>query len=407
MRRIYLLIMATSAITALPAMAQIGLPPLGIPKIGNVTDTVSDTLAETNAEVARTSRDLLRIRDDRIEKLVRRYPENIERDSHGNLARRGELLLLDADPDALAVARGAGFSVGETETIKGLEVEFVRLIVPQSLTLAEAEETLRDLLPDSTISTDNLHFAAGGSVTPISAAVSTSSPTNITEAVGMIDGAPGKHVQPSAMRGFAEGAPFPSNHGSAIISLLEHAGVRDIRVADVYGTDPAGGNALAIARALGWLTADGAKVITISLVGPRNGLLERAVASAQGRGVVIVAAVGNDGPAAPPAYPASYDGVISVTAVDTRNRALIEAGKPLHLDYAAPGAGLLVRNADGKQMRVRGTSFATPLVAARAAARSGNRSQIIAQLDDEAVDLGKKGDDDTFGRGLLCGRCRP
>src|SRR3546814_10782006 len=66
--------------------------------------------------------------------------------------------------------------------------------------------------------------------------------------------------------------------------------------------EPAGGNASAIARALGWLVQRGAAVTTISLVGPDNKLLATAVSRAQQRGMLIVAAVGNDGPAAPPAY---------------------------------------------------------------------------------------------------------
>ena len=45
--------------------------------------------------------------------------------------------------------------------------------------------------------------------------------------------------------------------------------------------------------------------MNISLVGPRNALIERAVSAAQRRGVILVAAVGNDGPAAPPLYPAA------------------------------------------------------------------------------------------------------
>src|SRR3546814_1615500 len=85
--------------------------------------------------------------------------------------------------------------------------------------------------------------------------------------------------------------------------------------------EPAGGNASAIARALGWLVQRGAAVTTISLVGPDNKLLATAVSRAQQRGMLIVAAVGNDGPAAPPAYPASYKGVFAVPGVDSRNRA--------------------------------------------------------------------------------------
>jgi hypothetical protein len=46
------------------------------------------------------------------------------------------------------------------------------------------------------------------------------------------------------------------------------------------------------------------------------------------------------------------------------------------------------------------------LVAARAAAVLANDSHVTAALDREAADLGRKGPDQTFGRGLLCGACR-
>ena len=84
---------------------------------------------------------------------------------------------------------------------------------------------------------------------------------------------------------------------------------------------------------------DGSKVVTISLVGPRNAVLERAIGAAQRKGVVVVAAVGNDGPAAPPAYPASYDGVVAVTAATSG--ALSSAGASL-FSLGAPSRSLAV-----------------------------------------------------------------
>jgi hypothetical protein len=45
------------------------------------------------------------------------------------------------------------------------------------------------------------------------------------------------------------------------------------------------------------------------------------------------------------------------------------------------------------------------LVAARAAAVISGDG-VTAALDREAVDLGRKGADSTYGRGLLCGSCR-
>jgi subtilisin family serine protease len=138
----------------------------------------------------------------------------------------------------------------------------------------------------------------------------------------------------------------------------------------------------------------------MSLVGPPNPLVQRAVAQAQARGLRIVAPVGNDGRAAPPAYPASYPGVIAVTAVDARNRPLIEAGRSLHLDYAAPGADMAAAASNGGLARVRGTSFAVPLVAGRLAAHMGARDPIAA-LDAEADPRGP-----GLGRGVICRACR-
>lgn len=405
MGRFILLIIA--AFMATPAAAQLGLPGVNLPTVGSAMQGVNDTVDRIGDGVEQLSDDLSDIREDRIARLLRRNGDFIERDVDGSLARSGELLLMDAAPADLERIRGAGFAVLNTEEIKGLGLKVIRLSLPAGMSVARGQERLQTLLPDVTISADNLHFPAGASVGSASSAAPPPSARRIATPVGVIDGAPGPSVRTSAIRGFAKGAPTPDDHGSAMVSLLAHAGVTDIRVADVYGSDPAGGNALAIARALGWLSANGARVVTISLVGPQNAVLQRAVAAARRQGTLIVAPVGNDGPAAPPAFPASYPGVIAVTGVDARNRALIEAGKALHLDYAAPAADMRARNAKGKMVRVRGTSYASPLVAARAAAAMAHGGAVVPRLDAEAADLGRKGPDAIFGRGLLCGQCRP
>jgi hypothetical protein len=97
--------------------------------------------------------------------------------------------------------------------------------------------------------------------------------------------------------------------------------------------------------------------------------------------------------------------VVAVTGVDGRRRALIEAGRALHLAYAAPGADIRAIDARGKRIRVRGTSFATPLVAARLARALHGGGNWRRALDREAEDLGRRGADPVFGRGLLCGSC--
>lgn len=399
MRR-FILISALVTTLAAPLAAQIALP-----RVGDVLRPVTGVVGDTLERTTDTARDLAETRLRDLDRLVRRNSDIIERDAAGDPARAGELLALDADAAALERARVAGYAVIGEETLADLGLVVTRLRVPAGSSLAKAQRQLAQLMPEASVSADSLHFQSGvGQARALPLLAAASAPARAAP-VGMIDGAPASDIAVAARKGFARGAPFASNHGSAVASLLASAGAGPIRVADVYGTDAAGGNALAIAKALGWLVGEGSKVVTISLIGPQNPLLERAIAAAQRKGVVVVAAVGNAGPAAPPAYPASYPGVVAVTAVDGKRRALIEAGRALHLDYAAPGADIYAADARGKRQKLRGTSFATPLVAARISQALGTGRNWRSALDGEALDLGAKGHDAQYGRGLVCAPC--
>jgi len=395
------LALVLAGLIAIPAAAQLAVPGVSLPEVPSLPlpDLPVGRAAGDLGDTVSNARRLLDIRAERIERLLRRNRETIEPDMRGAPARRGELLLLDPSPATLAAVQAAGFAPLAREDLGSLGLTVVRVSVPRGMKLAEAQQRLARAAPGAEVAPDNLHFQAGASL-PLQVA-SAASP--IATPVGVIDGAPRQPV--AALRGFAEGAPVASNHGSAVVSLLESAGARNVRAADIYGRDPAGGNALALIRALDWLAGGGARVISISLDGPENAAVGKAVEAVRHRGVIVVAAVGNDGPAAPPAYPASYPGVLAVTGVDGRGRALIEAGRALHLDYAAPGADIMARDRRGRWDRVRGTSYAVPLVAARAAAALASGGNWRATLDREAEDLGPRGPDAQYGRGLLCRRC--
>lgn len=407
MRPAPILLALAAAALAVPAAAQLAVPGVSLPdvlgaQLPNVPigRAVSD-LSGITGEALR----LVDLRARRIERLVRGNRQAIELDAAGEPARRGELLLLDPAPAILGAAQAAGFAAAGRDELGSLGLSVVRLTVPRGVDLAEAQAILARVAPSAEIVPDHLYFQNGGSALPLLAAAPAVSAVAITTPIGVIDGAPGSGQEVAALRGFAGAAPVASDHGSAVVSLLAGAGARNLRVADIYGRDPAGGNALALIRALDWLTGGGARVVSISLGGPSNAAVGRAIAAAQRKGVVVVAAVGNDGPAAPPAYPASYPGVLAVTATDARGRALIEAGRASHLDYAAPGAGILARNKSGKWASVRGTSYAVPLVAARAAAALQRGGDWRTALDREAEDIGPRGPDPQFGRGLLCRGC--
>jgi subtilisin family serine protease len=176
--------------------------------------------------------------------------------------------------------------------------------------------------------------------------------------------------------------------------------------ADVYCGAPTGGAVDALVAAFGWLVQENVPVINVSLVGPKNAMLEHAIRALTDGGFVIVAAVGNDGPAAPPLYPASYAHVVGVTAVHAQRRVLIEAAHGPQVMFAAAGADLAAAAPDHAYAAVRGTSFAAPIVAALLAASlkspsTADAAAAIEALAGSAIDLGPPGRDLTYGYGLV------
>ncbi|HEY7958617.1 MAG TPA: S8 family serine peptidase [Sphingomicrobium sp.] len=433
------LLYAATAVTMLSASAAaqlvggVGLPPVGLPTpagnlpVGNLPvagpvlenllsqpgaqqaisptlDTVSgisETIADSGAP------NLLEIRRLRLDELIRTNRATVESDGTGLPVRRGIVALLDPDPAGLQRALAAGFRIAGDDRDPVLGMRVVSLVVPNRISARNGLRLLRKIAPELQADFDHLFEPAGGSLESIAGALAESSAAGAGPVIGMIDGGVASHPSLAGksieQNGFA-GAPQPTGHGTAVASLLVGSqgsfrgaatGAR-LLVADVYGGNRAAGSATAIVRALGWLVAHRPQVINISLVGPPNKLVQRAIQIVQSRGIEVVAAVGNDGPAAPPQYPASYPGVIAVTAVDASGGALPEAGKASHLDFAAPGADMAAAAPGQGYTRVRGTSFAAPLAAARLLERGS-----LAALASEARP--GKG---RVGRGIVCGACR-
>ena len=354
---------------------------------------------------ARLTERLAAARAARITSLLRRERDSVELDDRQEAARRSVVLLTGAQSASVDALRHAGYGV-TIDVVEGIGLSVIRLTVPSGRTLTSALKQVRSIAPEAEASADNLYFPSG--TAPKSKLLALAGGVAVTgPAAGMVDGGVARHASLTGaieQRGFARGAPRASAHGTAVASLISGSGVirgaapgTPLLVADVYGDDPAGGSAFAIARALGWMAARGVKVVTVSLVGPSNPLLAGAIKLARDKGVVVVAAVGNDGPAAPPAYPASYPDVIAVTGIDGRGRLLPEAGRARHVDFAAPGADMNAARVDGGKGRVRGTSFAAPLVAGRLFAK-GSLSGLMTET--------KAGRGKAFGHGIVCDECR-
>ena len=203
----------------------------------------------------------------------------------------------------------------------------------------------------------------------------------------------------------------PLTHGTAVASIVAASSEKEavIYSASVFFQMPnhaPGATAESMVAALDWLVAEDVDVINMSLTGPGNAILEAAVAALVEKQVTIVAAVGNNGPSSEPLYPAAYDGVIGITAVDHNKRIFRYANRGDYVDYAARGVNVKVADSTTGGYRIEsGTSMASPHVAV-VAAQLLRESRVepdalMSWLMAGAEDLGRKGFDTVFGHGLI------
>ncbi len=209
-------------------------------------------------------------------------------------------------------------------------------------------------------------------------------------------------------------APMPEDgHGTAVASL---AGGMN---ADAVGLAP-GANLLSIrvtaedglsdsftlSRAIIAATDAGAQIVNVSLGSyADNTVMERAIAYATSRSVLVVASAGND-QANQLTWPAANPSVISVGAVDATEQQVYFSNSGEQLQITAPGYGLQTAWLNGQRVLIDGTSASAPIVAgAIAAMMSQNPGSNAAQAWDilrgHASDGGAVGPDPNFGNGIL------
>ncbi|MBI2256448.1 MAG: S8 family serine peptidase [Proteobacteria bacterium] len=151
---------------------------------------------------------------------------------------------------------------------------------------------------------------------------------------------------------------------------------------------------------------NGAQVVNLSLTGPQDKLVSQMVNEALLHKVAIIAAAGNEGPKAKPAYPGAQDGVIAVTATDAKDRLYKQANQGDYISVAAPGVDILGAKPGGTYDFFSGTSMATGYVTGVAAllmARDTSLSvtQLRKAVEGSAVDLGPPSRDPEFGAGRI------
>jgi subtilisin family serine protease len=163
---------------------------------------------------------------------------------------------------------------------------------------------------------------------------------------------------------------------------------------------------LTLARALDAAIQKNARVVNLSLGGPPDRLVTRLIEQAVSRGVVVVAAAGNDGPHGQPSFPAVLPSVVSVTAVDANEQLYSDATQGDFVQVAAPGVEIVSTSPGGKLLVASGTSLATAFVSGTAALLISQQpqlspNQIQSLLEGTAKRLGSSTRDAKFGSGLI------
>ena len=363
-----------------------------------------------------------------------------------------EIVVLGLAADDLTILLQEGFVVLEARSLVSLDADLIRLQPPADLELPSARERIRLLASGANADFNHLYRTTEDAIPASSAVGSQHEPRRncshancaahdlvewpektwreqhcpmIVPQIGIIDtGVNTDHdlIENGNLEVIRLNPdrtdPSSAVHGTAIVSVF--AGKPDTRVegllpegryvvvdvfTNVKGDERA--DAFSLVRGLDLLASRQIRIVNLSLSGPENATLASGIADLlDQRDMIFLAAVGNSGPDKDVAFPAAYDGVIGVTAIDRRGRIYRSAQRGAEVDLAAPGSGLLLATSVSGAKEKTGTSFAVPFATAAAALAlaadptlSGDAVQ--AMLTGTARDLGEAGQDHVFGHGVL------
>lgn len=207
--------------------------------------------------------------------------------------------------------------------------------------------------------------------------------------------------------------PEHAGHANAVASIIAgnnsdakgiapDATILSVKVMSAEGV----GDVFTLAKGIVESVDRGAKVINMCLGSYGDSFILRdAVSYAQSRGAVLVAATGNEAVEGV-TYPARYDGVVAVSAVDANGQHAFFANRGKEVTISAPGVGVTAAWSERDFTGFSGTSAAVPFVSGAIAALL---SQSPGMTGSEAVDIlvryadeaGAPGRDDAFGNGIL------
>ncbi|PPC79830.1 MAG: peptidase S8 [Hyphomicrobium sp.] len=309
---------------------------------------------------------------------------------------REVLVTLQAGSDANTVnelSQAFGLDGQTLYTSSLLGVRVVRFRIPDARSTADVLQQLSGDARVETVQPNNEFIASQGAARPLPVPQYAPDKLQLSEAhkiargvrvkVAIIDTA--MDTRHPALAGavsdtfdaLGETKPEPELHGTAIAGIV---GAREaltsvapasnmlaVRAFATTGTGAARSHTMALLKAMDWSVASGARVINMSFAGPLDPLLGQAIDAAVAQGIVVIAAAGNGGPSAKPAYPGAHPKVIAVTATDTSDALFAQSNRGDYIAVAAPGVDIIAAAPNGAYDISSGTSMAAAHVSGVAA----------------------------------------
>ncbi|MCY8105672.1 S8 family peptidase [Bacillus mojavensis] len=193
------------------------------------------------------------------------------------------------------------------------------------------------------------------------------------------------------------------HNGYGIDGVAPEAQIYAVKALDQNGS----GDLQGLLKGIDWSIANGMDIVNMSLgTSSDSQILHDAMDKAYEKGVLLVAASGNDGNGKPVNYPAAYSSVVAVSATDQHNQLASFSTTGNEVEFSAPGTDITSTYLHQYYATGSGTSQATPHAAAMFALLKqrdpGNTNvQLRALMQKNIVDLGMMGRDQQFGYGLI------
>jgi hypothetical protein len=217
------------------------------------------------------------------------------------------------------------------------------------------------------------------------------------------------------------------NNDIGIAGISDHAQIMVLKAVNNFGST----RASYIAQAIVYAVDNGARIINLSVGGPRSSAIEQAaLAYASDNNVLVIAASGNEGIELDDYGPGGDDNVLTVGATHVDDRAAGFSNYGASVDLVAPGVDVVSLRArytdtnfpadgsndyqigdnyvgdDKRYLHVSGTSFSAPIVTATASLILAKNPQLSAAevrhiLLQSAEDIEFPGRDDYTGSGML------